>query len=291
MSATPTFYPSLYEAASKASASGQAHYAFLVRINLLLLICASALSILGVLLRLPIVWLVLIIDLLAAMAIRIYGRHAHPEHDWFNGRAVAESIKTAAWRFAMGATPFHSGDAASREARFINRLTEIMKERTQLRLPRVPGTDQAISDEMRRISALEWTERRAIYLARRLDDQVEWYSSKAETSQHRSNQWTIAALAAEFAAVVSAVFLLVLSTIPNLVGLFTSLGAGATAWTQLRRHDDLAQSYGLAAVELQLAKARVVASADEGAFVSHVDDTEETISREHTLWAIKRGVR
>jgi hypothetical protein len=291
LSATPSFYPSLYAAASKASASGQSQYVLLVRLNLGLLFAASALSVLGVLLQSSSVWLVLIIDLLAAMAVRVYGRQAHPEHDWFNGRAVAESIKTAAWRFAMRATPFHIGDANNRDARFIDRVSEILNERRQLRLARVPASDQTISDEMRRVSALDWTERRDIYVARRLDNQIDWYSTKAETSQRRSIQWTIAALTAECAAVACAVLLLAVSTIPNAVGLFTSLAAGATAWTQLRRHDDLAQSYSLAAVELRLAKARVVASLDAAAFVSHVDDTEETVSREHTLWAIKRGVR
>ena len=289
--ARPRLYPSLYSAASKASASGQSQYVLIVRLNLLLLVAASALSVLGVLLHSSILWFVLILDLLVAMAVRVYGRQAHPEHEWFSGRAVAESIKTATWRFAMRAVPFDDRDPRSSEARFVDRLSEILTERKHLKFARVPASEPALSDEMRRISLLGWTDRRDIYVSQRLDNQIDWYSGKAETSQQRSTQWTVGALAAEFAAVASAVVLLALSDVPNAVGFCTSVAAAATAWTQLRRHDDLAQSYRLAAVELRLAKARVLASADESSFASHVDDAEETVSREHTLWAIKRGVQ
>ena len=48
------------------------------------------------------------------------------DRKWFDGRAVAESIKTATWRYAMGAKPFGLGMTQKDvDAKFIKELKTI----------------------------------------------------------------------------------------------------------------------------------------------------------------------
>jgi hypothetical protein len=73
------------------------------------------------------------------------------------------------------------------------------------------------------------------------------------------------------------------------VGLFATLSAGATAWTQLGRHNELRKSYGLAAYELTFLRIAVQDADDEPVFAGAVLEAESAISREHKMWVAKRG--
>lgn len=75
----------------------------------------------------------------------------------------------------------------------------------------------------------------------------------------------------------------------NLVGLFTTLAAALTAWTQVRRTEELRKSYALAANELLTIRGLLGGAATEAALSQLVRDTEAAISREHTLWVTKTG--
>lgn len=281
-------YPSFYYAASKASKEGQRLYTRLLGSNLVLVVAAAVIGIVGSRLQEPGIWWLLIVVLIAAVGTRIVSRQRHPERDWFDGRAVAESIKTASWRYMLRADPFDADDSEA-DPTFVGRLKEILAERKSLRLTGVPAEAKAITTEMRRIRSLPWENRRETYLADRIRDQVGWYSDKADTARRRSHQWSVGGLLTELTAIVAAATLVWFPGVPNVIGALTSLGAAATAWTQLRRHDDLAQSYDLAARELRLAEALIDSTKDSVAFVAAVADAEKNISREHTLWAIKRG--
>lgn len=281
-------YPSFYYAASQASKDGQSLYTRLLGSNLVLVVCAAVVGIVGSRVQQSGIWWLLIVVLIAAVGMRVVSRQRHPERDWFDGRAVAESIKTASWRFMMCADPFDAEDSAA-DLMFVGRLKEIFGERKSLRLALVAADAKAITTEMRRVRSLSWERRREIYLADRIRDQVGWYTDKAATARRRSHQWSVGGLLTELTAIVAAATLVWFPEVPNVIGALSSLGAAATAWTQLRRHDDLAQSYDLAARELRLAEALVDSTRDPASFVAAVADAEKNISREHTLWAIKRG--
>ena len=75
----------------------------------------------------------------------------------------------------------------------------------------------------------------------------------------------------------------------NFVGFFATAAASATALVQMKRHDELARSYDLAAGELNRIKVMIERSDDEESCRKHISDSESTISREHTMWAAKRS--
>ncbi len=70
---------------------------------------------------------------------------------------------------------------------------------------------------------------------------------------------------------------------PDFVGVFATASAGALAWLQ-------AQAYMTAAKELSRIGSTVTVAAISDAGLSRfVLDSENTISREHTLWLAKRS--
>jgi hypothetical protein len=74
-------------------------------------------------------------------------------------------------------------------------------------------------------------------------------------------------------------------------GVIMTVAAGATAWNQAKRHEELSASYSLAAHELADLKTLLTSCADESGFVLLIEDIEEAISREHTMWRARRNVR
>jgi hypothetical protein len=69
-----------------------------------------------------------------------------------------------------------------------------------------------------------------------------------------------------------------------------TLAAGFSAWTQAKRHDELQTSYAVAADELTNLEAKVELCTSETELLAHVEDVEEAISREHTMWRARRNV-
>ena len=74
----------------------------------------------------------------------------------------------------------------------------------------------------------------------------------------------------------------------NLVGVFSSLASALVAWLQVRQHEELAQSYAVAALELGFIEEQAEHVAGDPSFSAFVGDSENAISREHTLWIARR---
>ena len=76
--------------------------------------------------------------------------------------------------------------------------------------------------------------------------------------------------------------------VPNLTPFFAALASSFIAWLQVKQHQELAQSYNLASHELSfiLAQERYVRTDED--LSNFVLDSENAISREHTLWIARR---
>lgn len=90
----------------------------------------------------------------------------------------------------------------------------------------------------------------------------------------------------------AAVFALVLVAVPSIdlsfTGVLTTTAAGLLVWMQAKQYQELAQAYVVASQELSLAVAQGANIDSEVAFSQFVSDTENAVSREHTLWAARR---
>lgn len=287
-STTPD-YPPLCYAAETASRTGQTWYVRLIRANVGLIILGAligSLSTLG-----PAKWqeaaaVISAVAIATGILMRWVNRARRPDRSWFDGRAIAESIKTNSWRYMMHIEPF-AGTDQDADARFIGDVRDILKEGTDLTLVGAQATASQITEFMRLVRSELFPSRRSTYVEFRVKDQIRWYSARAAFHQRRARFYFAAGLGAEFFALAWLILRIALSSNLNIIGVFTSVAVAATALSELHAHDGLGQSYAFAAHELAAILA-LVESSDETKFADYVKDTEGAISREHTMWIAKR---
>jgi hypothetical protein len=283
--------PGLFRAADQASLTAQRQYIWLRVAQLAALVIAAVLAMLDF--QLPNRGLRLG-PALAAVAFAFSGLveasmlSLQLERVWYQARAVAESIKTLAWRYAVGGRPFPVGTADA-ELPLVERFHEIVGEFRELRI--VPRAEPAgeVTAWMRRLRAATLDERREAYLRHRIENQRDWYARKAAWNQRRAVAWTLVILATQTLGVLAGI-LRAGDAIPfDLLGVLAALAASVVAWIQIKQHATLAASYSVAGLELTSIAALIESRRSEESWASFVDDAENAISREHTTWRAKRA--
>lgn len=285
--------PALYRAADRASRTAQRWYVSLTWLELSFVLLAAGISAL----RLAFdregstSATIVAIALLLALVTRMANRVRHFSKTWFDGRAVAESVKSAAWRYMMSLDQYSGSASESRDA-LIETLGNVAGERPELAASlEFSSAEGAFGSELSAFRALSLAIRRDRYVSERLDDQLTWYSGRSIQNRRNAALWFWIGLGAQVAAIGIAVFAVRLPGLFAAIGLLSAISAAAIAWAQLGRHDELGRSYGLAAQELMLLKSALVSVelTDEETLLSLVRDSEGSISREHTMWFTKRS--
>jgi hypothetical protein len=286
-------FPSLSLYAATASRHGQRRYRQFVTANLVFLVAAAALSGLVDVAREsrddPLVAAV-VVTMICAMAANFINWHRNYDDDWFQGRALAESVKTASWRYMMRVEPFTSDAGSDRE--FTRRLGLLLRGSEDLRLEsgRIAIDGQQITDRMRDIRRLSVSDRLNVYVRDRLDPQIAWYLSRSQENGALAARWFLASFGAELVALLIALVAFVDDQMIEVVGLIAAIAAAFAAWTQLGRHEELNKTYRLAWTDLLLIKNTVQVETEEQ-LRALVRASEGAISREHTMWAAKyRGL-
>jgi len=231
------------------------------------------------------------VALLVSFVVLLVGRVLRSDAVWWDARAVAESLKSSAWRFMLNVPPFKSTDGDSPDERFRVQVLETLTARPDISaaLERHRDDDPSeVSPLMLKTRRAPLEERRAFYTEQRLGDQRRWYHDRARSHDRGREVYFFLAVVAQLGAVVVA-FLQWRPWRLNLVPLLVAVSASVTAWTQARRHEESAKAYALAKQELDVMAARVDAARDEAAFEAAVAETEAAISREHTMWMARRN--
>lgn len=212
-----------------------------------------------------------------------------PDRRWYDARAVAESTKTLAWKFAVRGEPFLDPETDEQEiARvFVDRLGRLRAQYPNLEL--APSGGSGVTKWMQDVRAQPWDQRRETYLRGRLMDQKTWYAAKAEVNKRRASQWRVALVLFEFLGFVSALFAAINSSVPALAPFFATLTACVATWLVARQHDFNWRAYSAAVADLALAQTRLEAATSEQDWANEVSDSEDAISREHTLWLASRA--
>ncbi len=286
--------PALWRASDKASTAAQKQFVMLTAINLGLLIIAAvvgslilnstsekmAKAILGAVL------------LTASIFVTIAIRMIRLEKAWYDGRAIAESIKTMAWRYVTGSDPYSLNLGTKADTLFISTLSSLLSGRNMLvpRLGSELSTGQQITDWMRMVRNSSTEERKKIYLSERIDDQRKWYGNNTKVNLRSANRFFAGTIASQALAIISAFLLIIWPVSPVApTGIFTILAVVFLAWTQMRRNEEMAQSYGLAAQELQLIHEQAAEIKTDEELSVYVVNSENAISREHTMWLARRS--
>lgn len=280
--------PALHAVADRASDRQQSLYFSLMLGEYAALVTVAVLSVNMIAER----WYIIAYSLFLTLALVMLVLRSilKPEQRWYQARALAESVKTTAWKFAMGARPFRQ-DAEDRQ-RLRQMLRELLVANRSLGPQfdgKTSGGDQ-ITSQMEAIRALSRSERLEIYMRHRVEDQLEWYRRKAKANADTGRNFAIALGGLYILAFV--IFLIRMAqpawiyAHPDPIIL---LGASVLGWMQIKRFNELGASYALTANEIGILKSRAPEIADDLALSLFIDDAEEAFSREHTQWLAKRS--
>ena len=131
--------------------------------------------------------------------------------------------------------------------------------------------------------------RKNYYLEHRIENQINWYANKAETNRTKYEHWFWAVIVSQILAVIS---IGILIKVPmsdfNLVGLFSTISACCFSWLQLKKYQENKEAYTTATSELNIIKEDSKEINEETAFSKFVLDSENAMSREHTMWLAQK---
>ncbi|CAM3214840.1 DUF4231 domain-containing protein [Moritella viscosa] len=283
--------PALFQAADHASLTAQSSYYFALKSYLFLLVIAALISfyyptnLIGALASASLFSITL--------CILIWLKVQKPEDTWYNGRAVAESVKTRTWRWVMKAEPYDNdvSDEQIRKEFFLD-LKSILDQNRSLsaHLQSDKTNGDAISIQMTNIRSLPFEERLNIYKDERVKNQGDWYAKKSLFNKRRAKQWFVVSVILHAMAIA---LLLWRITDPSLSLPIEVVATGASAiltWLQAKKHNELNSSYSLAAHEIVLIKGEAESVASDKELSNFVVSSESAFSREHTQWSARKNV-
>ncbi|MFI8303842.1 DUF4231 domain-containing protein [Streptomyces sp. NPDC085927] len=276
--------PVVFRSSDTASLTGQRNYVRGTKLRLLLAVGAALCGALDH--RAAAIGLVVVFVL--TICVEVWLLSERPEQSWYDGRALAESTKTLAWRFAVGGAPFPAdlseGDA---DRRFHERLRDLLREAPVSGL--APLGSIAVTDAMRSLRSRSFADRRQAYLRYRIEDQQQWYSTKAAANVTHARRWRLVLIGIEGLGLTAAVLRLLELFAFDLAGILAAVLGAGSAWLAVRQYETLGRAYTFAATELSVIHGRL-ARADDAEWAEEVADAEDAISREHTMWRASRGV-
>jgi hypothetical protein len=283
--------PGLFEAADAASLEGQRRYVTAIRFSLILAVVAAATGVVS--------WTVGTrgIDLAAfgtALALigisgtELYVSTVRPADQWYDGRAFAESAKSLAWRYSVGGIPFaKEDDEDAVRRRFGAQMSKLLEDVPKTSVK--PSQRPVVTERMAALRASDLSVRKAVYLESRIEDQQSWYARKAEQNGRLAGRWRIALLVIEALGIIAALVKAFGVVHVDLAGIVAAIIAAGTAWASLRQFSTLARAYTFAAHELAIARDRLTLANVEEIWAAEVADSEEAVSREHTMWRASRS--
>lgn len=282
-------YPALFLDADAASNRFQARFLRLIRWEYLVLFLAAVLS--TAIFSSVIFYIVYASLFFMGLALLLIRAQSKPDQWWYRCRALAESVKTLTWRYMMRATPF-DGDNTQSMNSFRDELHNVFRQNNETAKQITSdwsGNDQ-ITMKMDDVRKTARADRMAYYLQHRVDEQREWYRSKSKMNRDSATRWVWISGAAYILA-----GLMILSRIawpewqfwpiePLIV-----IAASIVGWIQIKKFNELAAAYTVAAHEIGLIRPKANAVKNEAEFSEFVNDAEMAFSREHTLWIARQS--
>jgi SMODS and SLOG-associating 2TM effector domain 1/SMODS and SLOG-associating 2TM effector domain 3 len=215
----------------------------------------------------------------------IYQQNKSFMKGWQNTRFIAESVLTNAWLFSFKIGIYNT-DEKKAKSLFIDTADEI-KSKVDIKSfyayydPELPH----IADWMEEYFNKTIPEKKAIYIKYRLDDQIRWYTRKAQFNGRQSEKWFTISWLLMVGSIILATLTLI-KVIPQyaFLAFFATIISTIQTWKQTKRFDELKVTYAVAANELRSIKGKFELVNDEQDILKFVEEAEKSISREHKLW-------
>lgn len=283
-------FPNYFIAGDKVSITAQKYYIRLIRFDLILICIGAALSIYNWQTTNTKMWIYIIagICLFISFVLSFIMKLKQYEDIWYRGRALAESVKTLTWRFMTKSELFDNTDAKEIFRKRIGKietefcdLTNFLKAK-DLALP-------LFTPKMIEIRGKSLEERKDFYLKNRIQEQIRWYALKADTNKDKYDLWFWAVIIAQALSIISIIILIKYPDFEfNFVGLFTTFSASFLSWLQVKKYQENKKAYTTALSELKMIEELFESITTEEQFSKFVLDSENAMSREHTIWLAQR---
>lgn len=275
--------PVVFRSSDTASLTGQRRY---IRGTKWRLVLAVGAAVCGVLDQRA-AFVALVVVFMTTIFVEFWLLAERPEQAWYDGRALAESTKTLAWRYAVGGSPFPADvPQADAQLRFLERLRDLLREAPATSL--APMGSAAVTDAMNDLRGRDFATRKKAYVRHRVEDQLGWYTKKAQDNVVRARRWRMLLITVEALGLAAAVLRLTGVLDFDLAGVLAAVLGAGSAWFAVRQYETLGRAYTFAATELSVVHDRL-AHTTEASWAQEVADAEEAISREHTMWRASRG--
>lgn len=279
-------YPALYQSADSASRRGQYQFLRAHGARLILAVIAAVFAAFTIRVGshgVDAAAIVTTVAFVTMLALNVWQLRNRADQDWYEGRALAESVKTLTWKYMVGGSPFPIGmPPAAADQLLVERIRRLQPPLRSLNFP--PPTGRTISNRMREVRQLPLDRRRAVYDIGRVLEQQRWYASKAEYHYRRADQFGFISLSFEIVGISAALAKALGAVDFDLAGIVAATIAGLAAWSSARQHTTTAVAYSVTAHELSTIRDMLERDHTEQEWSSAVTDSEDAISREHTLW-------
>ena len=279
--------PGFWRCADNESIKAQKTVLLLVKLRFFGLIFAALLGVIASITSWKFISILISVCFLMVLLVEALEILLQPNQNWYSGRALAESAKTLAWRFAVCGAPFDKGLSLSEAKELLReRIDEVSKEASDKII--IDSDHPIVTEAMVKLRQSSFEERKKAYTSQRLENQYVWYTNKAKWNQKRATYWKIILITGEFLATGIAGSQYI-GLIPiNIAGLLSTIVGCASTWIAVKEFSNLASAYSITASELAILKSKVEDITDPDKWAIEVDDAEEAISREHTLWLASR---
>lgn len=292
-------YPALFRAANAASVKAQAAYFSVLKWEMYLLVIGATLATLAGAIFLehdhPNISQALsvgsVLALLIGVCITLISRQRRYDQRWFNGRAVAETVKSLTWRYLTRAPPLQQATTKEADSAFATAIVDLLRDwQGRLTLAPEAGTSSQRTPKMRELRESALEVRLRAYRAGRVGEQQQWYSRRARDHDRSESHWFMFAWLAQVGALVIAVISVTSIELPlRPVAVAATIASVAFGWAKAKRFGELSSAYSMAAQELAIAEGDAEYVATEEELANLVQEVEERISREHKTWRARSG--
>lgn len=284
--------PGLYQSANYSSIIEQRKFFYGVGWYLVLLIVAALFNFFSDGEPEPILKIISTVLFLATLSIIIWLRVSRPDDIWYNGRAVAESVKTRSWRWMMRAEPYVDSEKLEIMRRhFVNDLKTILKQNESLigKLGIDASIDDPITVKMIEVRKLALQERFELYRRERITNQALWYTKKSKYNKKRAGFWFWTTVVLHAIAIVLLLINIYQADLKLPIEVIAVAASSVFTWLQAKKHNELSSSYSLTAHEIILIKSETTIIESEEEFSEYIMNCENAFSREHTQWFARKN--
>lgn len=289
-----SFYPNAFHSADRLATSTKARFFLFLKIRLLCLFLAALSAGVGSFQFEYSRWIAIagLIFFCGAFVSSLFSTFIKFETKWYLSRSLAESIKSICWKYAVFGEPYGDkhGSSGNDSSQYISDMKAIIKQSIQQGLV-LPTVDQVwVTTEMQKLRNSDLTIRLERYREDRIANQFAWYESSAKLNLLRDKQFSMASLCILLLALAYTTFAIANSSVIGFTGALSSGVAILTAWSQAQQFRSLAAAYSNTAVDISFARQSGASIKKQSEFESFVSDTENAISREHTVWRARRDI-